>query len=54
MAQQVLTAFQESTETWQKVPDIFSQAQSLQTKVSVDRPFLPPIFFSPPLEKSRS
>ncbi|KAL7408945.1 Crm1-F1 [Mrakia frigida] len=32
MAQQVLTQFQENTETWQKVPEILQQSQSLQTK----------------------
>jgi hypothetical protein len=34
MAQQVLTQFQEHSDSWQKVPDILQQAQSTQTKVS--------------------
>jgi hypothetical protein len=34
MAQQVLTQFQENTDTWQKVPEILQSGSSLQTKVS--------------------
>ena len=34
MAQQVLTQFQENTDTWQKVPEILQSESSLQTKVS--------------------
>lgn len=42
MAQQVLTQFQENTDTWQKVPEILQSGSSLQTKVSPPSAHPPP------------